>query len=594
MRRFIFVLLLFLGFSNSFAQKPENSPNIIIIFLDDLGYGDLGSYGNPTIHTPNIDKMAQEGMKFTQFYAAASVCTPSRAAILTGRYPIRTGLVRGMIPGRVLFPNDKKGLEHEEVTIAELLKQKDYATKAIGKWHLGDLPKYLPMQQGFDSYYGIPYSNDMDHVPAKNGHAAYKNVPLMRNEKIVERPAVQNTLTKRYTKEAIDFIKDNSKKPFFLYLAHTMPHVPLHASDDFKDTSKRGLYGDVVEEIDWSVEQILSTLKAQGIDKKTLVILTSDNGPWLVQKENGGSAGLLKGGKGTTWEGGMRVPMIARWPGKIPPNTTSVRLSSTMDLLPTIAEITDLPLPDRKIDGKSIFSTLKGAKEENKNDFFAYFRDDRLYAARLGPWKAHFLTQNAYPDGPLKTENPPLLYNVEIDPSERFDLAKEHQDIIQEIRRRSDELLTTITTTRKPNIEAEDLIEQSSVTGGNLRIQDMSEFNGEWSQKSQLWWVNALPGNKLIIPIEVDEKGLYDLYGFFTRAGDYGIIRLFVNGKQVGNLMDGYSPGIEWTGPVSYGEVSFDKGQNKISVEIVGKDERSSGFSDGYLVGIDGFLIKKK
>ncbi|HKK11864.1 MAG TPA: sulfatase, partial [Flavobacteriaceae bacterium] len=288
------------------AQNMDTNPNIIIIFVDDMGYGDLGCYGHPTIRTPQLDKMADEGMRFTQFYVAAAVCTPSRAGLLTGRYPVRTGLVEGIMRRDVLFPNDDNGLSPNEVTIAEVLKQKNYATMAIGKWHLGDLPKYLPTIQGFDSYYGIPYSNDMDYVPAKDGKPGYWNVPLMRNEKIIERPAEQHTLTQRYTKEAIKFIEDNKSRPFFLYLAHSMPHIPIYASSDFEGKSRRGLYGDVVEELDWSTGEILKTLRNLKLDKNTLVIFTSDNGPWLVQKQNGGSAGLLKEGKKTTWEGGMR------------------------------------------------------------------------------------------------------------------------------------------------------------------------------------------------------------------------------------------------------------------------------------------------
>ncbi len=430
------LLILFFGLfcfvSLGQGRPGDQPPNLVIIFTDDLGYGDLAVYGHPTIRTPSLDQMAQEGMRFTQFYVAASVCTPSRAALMTGRYPVRTGLVGGILPGRVLFPNDRVGLPSEEVTIAEVLKQRDYVTMAIGKWHLGHLPEFLPIAQGFDSYFGIPYSNDMDHIAARNGKPAYWNVPLIRDTVIIERPAEQTTLTKRYTEEAVRFIHDNAKKPFFLYLAHTMPHVPLFASPGFVDTSARGLYGDVVEEIDWSVGEVLKAIRETGNAGNTLVIFTSDNGPWLVQQFNGGSAGLLYDGKGTTWEGGMRVPMIAWWPGTVPSGITSHEFVTSLDLLPTAAALGGVSLPDRQLDGYNILPLLQG-EARSPRDFFVYYRGDRVYAARLGPWKAHFITQTAYPDGPLVTHNPPLLYQLHRDPGEHFDLAPQYPEIIDEI-----------------------------------------------------------------------------------------------------------------------------------------------------------------
>ena len=284
------------------VADDSQRPNFIIIFADDLGYGDLGCYGHPTIHTPNLDRMAGQGMRFTQFYSAASVCTPSRAALLTGRLPIRSGMCSDS--RRVLFPDSAEGLPQEEVTLAEALKAQGYATACIGKWHLGHHPEYLPTRHGFDTYFGIPYSNDM------------RPCPLMRNEEVLEEPAEQATLTARYTEEAIGFIKAHRDEPFFLYFPHTFPHVPLFASDRFKGTSKRGLYGDVVEELDWSVGQVLKALEECDLGDRTLVVFTSDNGPWLTQSERGGSAGLLREGKGSTWEGGMREPAIAWWPGR--------------------------------------------------------------------------------------------------------------------------------------------------------------------------------------------------------------------------------------------------------------------------------------
>jgi len=452
--RTILILLsgIFSFASNGQDRRGDQPPNLVIIFADDLGYGDLGVYGHPTIRTPSLDQMAQEGMRFTQFYVAASVCTPSRAALMTGRYPVRTGLVEGILPGRVLFPSDRVGLPREEVTIAEVLKQRDYATMAIGKWHLGHLPEYLPTSQGFDGYFGLPYSNDMDYITARDGKPGYWNVPLIRDTLIIERPAEQTTLTKRYTEEAIRFIRENTGRPFFLYLAHTMPHVPLFASTGFAGTSTRGLYGDVVEEIDWSVGEVLKALRETGIAENTLVIFTSDNGPWLVQGINGGSAGLLREGKGTTWEGGMREPMIAWWPGTIPSGVTSHEIISSLDLLPTAAALAGVSPPDRELDGFNILPLLKG-EAQSLRDFFVFYRGDRVYAARLGPWKAHFITQTAYPDGLPVPHDPPVLYQLDQDPSERFDIASKHPEIIEEIKTHLAEHYAYVGHKRTPSIE---------------------------------------------------------------------------------------------------------------------------------------------
>lgn len=407
-----------LGTEAAAAQSPGGLPNIVIIFADDLGYGDLGCFGHPTIRTPNLDRMAAEGMKLTQFYSAASVCTPSRAALLTGRLPIRNGMCGDR--RRVLFPNSKGGLPDGEITIAEALKTRNYATCCIGKWHLGHLPKYLPTRHGFDYYFGIPYSNDM------------RPTPLMRNEKVIEEPVDQTTLTKRYTREAVKFIERNKDRPFFVYFPHTFPHVPLFASKDFKGKSLRGLYGDVVEELDWSVGQVLQALRNLGLARKTLVFFTSDNGPWLIRKLNGGSAGLLRGGKGSTWEGGMREPCIAWWPGKIEAGSVSAALACTMDLFPTCLELAGLPLPkDRIIDGVSLVPVLMGERQAVRDVMF-YYRGTRLMAVRKGPWKVHFITQAGYGEKPKK-HDPPLLYNLEHDPSEKYDVAKEHPDVIAEI-----------------------------------------------------------------------------------------------------------------------------------------------------------------
>lgn len=425
------------------AAENKSPPNFVVIFCDDLGYGDLGCFGHPTIRTPNLDRMAAEGMKFTQFYSAAPVCTPSRAALMTGRLPARNGMCSNT--RRVLFPDSKGGLPADEITIAEALKTKGYATACIGKWHLGHLPQYLPTKNGFDQYFGIPYSNDMDRVAgAPKGRAAfwnpkirYWNVPLLQNDKIVERPTDQRTITRRYTEEAVKFIKENKDKPFFLYLPQSMPHVPLFASDKFLGTSRRGLYGDVIEEIDWSVGQVLDSLRNLNLDKNTLVFFTSDNGPWLTFDDHGGSAGLLRDGKGSTWEGGMREPTLAWWPGHIKAESVSADVASTMDIFATVHKLADIPMPkDRVLDSHDLSPILLGKGKSTRDTLF-YYRGFRLMAVRKGPWKAHFETQDAYGPGARSPQkhDPPLLYNLEVDPSEKWDVASKHSDVLAEIQK---------------------------------------------------------------------------------------------------------------------------------------------------------------
>ncbi len=421
------------------AAPDKTSPNFVVIFCDDLGYGDLGCYGHPTIRTPQLDRMAREGMKLTQFYSAACVCTPSRAALLTGRLPIRNGMSSDR--RRVLFPDSKGGIQADEVTIAEALKAKGYRTACVGKWHLGHLPEFLPTRHGFDEYFGIPYSNDMDRVSsAPRGREAfhkpkveYWNVPLMRGEKVVERPADQPLLTRRYTEEAVEFIKKNKDEPFFLYLAHSMPHVPLFRSTEFRGQSLRGLYGDVIEEIDWSVGQVLETLRREGLDRRTLVVFTSDNGPWLTFGRQGGSAGLLRDGKGSTWEGGMREPTIAWWPGRVPAASVQPGMASTLDLLPTFLALAGAPPPaDRVLDGFDLSKLLEGSSESPRDHMF-FYRGRQIFAVRKGPFKAHFITKSSYGGEPAKTQDPPLLYNLETDPSETDDVAAHHPDIVAAI-----------------------------------------------------------------------------------------------------------------------------------------------------------------
>lgn len=445
--RQIFTLLLVFSIIIPIVTNGQNSesaqPNFIIIFADDLGYGDLSTYGNPTIETPNLDRMAFEGQKWTNFYAGASVCTPSRAALLTGRLPVRSGMASNK--HRVLFPDSKNGLPASEITLAEQLKTVGYQTAAIGKWHLGHKEQYLPTNNGFDYYFGIPYSNDMDMIggllpywkywqqPNDSIKTEHFNVPLFRNTEIIERPANQNTITTRYSDEAVSYIKQNKNKPFFIYLAHNLPHIPLFASDKFKGTSKRGLYGDVLQEIDNGVGKILKTLEEEGLSENTIVVFTSDNGPWLPFKNNGGSAGLLKAGKGTTWEGGMREPGIFWGPGQIKPGLVT-DLGSTMDLFTTFSSMAGVHLPtDRVLDGIDLTETLLNGEASSRKSIL-YYRGTELYAARLGDYKAHFITQGAYGElGERIDHEIPLLYNLSHDAAEKFDIAAEHPEIILQI-----------------------------------------------------------------------------------------------------------------------------------------------------------------
>jgi arylsulfatase A len=434
-------LALVFCFSNVLVARPSDAPpNFVVIFCDDLGYGDLGCFGHPTISTPHLDRMASEGIKFTQFYAAAPVCTPSRAALLTGRLPARSGMCSDT--RRVLFPTSKSGLPASEITIAESLRAAGYRTGCVGKWHLGHLPAHLPTSNGFDQYFGIPYSNDMDRLASSpKGRAAfleprvsYWNPPLMRDLDIIERPAIQTTITRRYTQEATRFIRDNQERPFFLYLAHSMPHVPLFRSPEFEDHSSRGLYGDVIEEIDGSVGAVLDTLRELRLEDDTLVFFTSDNGPWLIFDQQGGSAGLLRGGKGSTWDGGMREPTVAWWPGKVRPGRVEQQLSSTMDLFATFHNLAKVPLPDdRPLDSHDLTPVLLETGPSSRESLF-YYRGYRLMAMRRGPWKMHLFSQNGYGQPKAVEHETPLLYQLEIDPSEKYDVAEKYPEVIAELR----------------------------------------------------------------------------------------------------------------------------------------------------------------
>ena len=421
------------------CAKKEKSPNVIIIFTDDQGYQDVGFFGSPLIKTPNLDQMAKDGMRFTNFYSASAVCSPSRAALLTGCYPPRVG-----VPV-VLWPASKSGLSNTEVTIADMLKQKGYATQCIGKWHLGDRPEYLPTNQGFNQYYGIPYSNDMsinrgfklaDNIVYNEGMTLDSlkevkwrggKVPLMRQDEVIEYPVDQTTLTQRYTEEAIRFITEKKDSSFFLYLAQTMPHIPLYTSPEFKGKSERGLYGDVIEELDWSMGQILKTLKDLQIDENTLVIFTSDNGPWNLKNGHGGSALPLRGFKFDTYEGGMRVPMIAQWKGKIPTQSECKEIASTIDLLPTIAHLTGAELPGNKIDGENIWSLLSGEPSASTpHEAFFYYSDTIIQAVRSNKWKFR------------EVKGEVELFNLEEDISESKNIAADNPELVEIMRLKRD------------------------------------------------------------------------------------------------------------------------------------------------------------
>ncbi|MDB6030165.1 MAG: arylsulfatase family protein [Verrucomicrobiales bacterium] len=419
------------------AEAANSRPNIVLIFCDDLAYGDLASYGNKKAKTPNLDRMAAEGMRFTDFYVGQPVCSASRAALLTGCYPNRVG-IQGALP-----PRARTGLNPREITIAEILKERGYATAIYGKWHLGDSPECLPTRQGFDEYFGLPYSNDMWPNHPTSG-TNYPPLPLFENEKVVELMPDQTKLTTWYTERAVKFIEKNKERPFFLYLPHSMPHVPLHVSDKHKGKSGSGLYGDVIMEIDWSVGEILKTLKQNGLDEKTLVMFSSDNGPWLLYGNHAGDARPLREGKMTSFEGGVREPFIARWPGRIPAGKVSHELATAMDLLPTFARVAGGKVPaDRIIDGKDIWPLLSGEPEaKSPHKAYYYYWGDHLQAVRSGPWKLHLpheyaSVEPAGKDGkPGKNRNRLIgleLFNLEADPGETTDVSDRNSDVMEQL-----------------------------------------------------------------------------------------------------------------------------------------------------------------
>lgn len=416
-------------------------PNIVLIFTDDQGYADVGCFGAEGFETPHLDRMAEEGTRFTNFHVPQPVCSASRAALMTGCYPTRVGIEGA------LNPRSRFGLSSGERTLAELLKDRGYTTGMVGKWHLGHHPEFLPTRHGFDEWFGLPYSNDMWPLGKRSDSPP---LPMFENDEVVIAGVTaddQAQLTTWYTERAVKFIEKNKEHPFFLYVAHTMPHVPLFVSDKFKGKSKRGLYGDVIMEIDWSVGQILDALKRNGLDERTWVIFTSDNGPWLLYGEHGGSAKPLREGKATNWEGGTRVPCIMRWPGQIPAATTSDAMLMTIDLMPTVAQLVDAKLPDHPIDGRDVWPIISGQKDAKNphSSYWYYWQPSELRAVVTGDgrWKLQF--PHTYPSvvGGTPGQNgirgrmtrgeilKPELYDLLNDPGEAANVVEKHPDIVQ-------------------------------------------------------------------------------------------------------------------------------------------------------------------
>lgn len=441
-------LVLFSCAEKKKESKPEVPPNVILIFTDDQGYQDVGTFGSPNIETPNLDQMAKEGVKLTSFYSAQPICSASRAGILTGCYPNRIGIHNALGPGSPI------GINASEMTIAEMLKNIGYKTAIFGKWHLGDSPKFMPTSHGFDEFFGIPYSNDMwPYHPQQGTVFNFGPLPLYENETVLDTLTDQSQLTTQITERSVDFINRNKNNPFFLYVPHPQPHVPLFVSDKFKGKSERGLYGDVIMEIDWSVGEILAALKKNGLEDNTVVIFTSDNGPWLAYGNHAGSALPLREGKGTSWEGAQREPFIMRYPNKITPGKTIDIPVMAIDILPTLAEITGARLPNLTIDGKSAWSLLRGESQESPQEaYFFYYRINELMGVRYGKWKMYFPHTYRTMDGqePGKDGLPGEyrmiemeeieLYDVSTDISETKNVAEDHPEVVDKIKILSNEM----------------------------------------------------------------------------------------------------------------------------------------------------------
>lgn len=440
--------LLYLGLTLfSCAEKkekkdPKSPPNVILIFTDDQGYEDIGANGSSNIETPNLDQMAKDGIRLTSFYSAQPICSASRAGILTGCYPNRIGIHNALGPGSPV------GINASEMTIAEMLQNTGYKTAIFGKWHLGDSPKFLPTRHGFDEFFGIPYSNDMwPYHPQQGTVFNFGPLPLYENEKVLDTLTDQSQLTTQITERSVDFINRNKNNPFFLYVPHPQPHVPLYVSDKFKGKSKRGLYGDVIMEIDWSVGEILKALKTNGLDENTLVIFTSDNGPWLAYGNHAGSALPFREGKGTAWEGAQREPFVLRYPKEIKAGRTIDVPVMAIDILPTIAEVTGARLPNLTIDGKSAWSVFTGESNESPQEaYFFYYRVNELMGVRYGKWKMYFPHRYRTMEGqePGKDGLPGQykmidmeeieLYDVSTDLSETNNVAEKNPEVVDKIK----------------------------------------------------------------------------------------------------------------------------------------------------------------
>ena len=449
LKRFALAAIVTLCSTAVMAADRSSSPNIIIVFMDDMGYADIGPFGAEGYETPNFDRMAKEGRKFTDFYVTQAVCSASRAGLLTGCYNVRVGILGA------LGPSAKHGINSDEVTIAEICKQKGYATACYGKWHLGHHEKFLPMQHGFDDYFGLPYSNDMWpyhpgvlHLPMEQRLKRWPHLPLIDKNEVVN-PKVtgkdQEQLTTQYTERTVQFIEKNKDRPFFVYLPHSMVHVPLYVSDKFKGKSKRGLFGDVMMEIDWSMGQIFDTLRKHDLDKNTLVIFTSDNGPWLNYGDHAGSAGPLREGKGTMFDGGCRESTLFWWPGTIPADSVCKTPAMTIDILPTIANLIDAKLPDHKIDGKDIWPLIKGeSNAASPQEAYYFYYGSQLQAIRQGKWKLHFphnyRTLNGRKGGtggiPVNYDSAKIdlaLFDMENDIGETTDVKDKHPDVVTKL-----------------------------------------------------------------------------------------------------------------------------------------------------------------
>ena len=434
-----FALLLTIAAVVGACAKPTLRPNVVLILTDDQGWADLGSYGASDLHTPNLDRLAMGGTRFTDFYSVAGSCSPSRAALLTGMYPQRVS-----IPG-VLMPQSNRGLHPDERTLAEMLWDLGYATACFGKWHLGHAPQHLPTNHGFDAYFGIPYSNDMTPDSTKNPNPYARRhppLPLVEGVTTVETEPDQTQLTRQYTERAIAFIEAHHDEPFFVYLPHTFPHMPLHVSDEFAGKTPRGLYGDVIMEIDWSTGRIMEAIERYGLAKKTLVIFTSDNGPWLIKSPYSGSAGMLREGKGTTFEGGHRVPTLMSWPGVIPAGQVSRIVASGLDIMPTIAAVTDAPPGPFSFDGRNLIPEVRG--EASSVVPFFFYAGRQLQAVRAGQWKVHVPHRyRSIHGGMLATPTHPgayrqdsiglALFDLATDPAESVNLAGTYPDTVRHL-----------------------------------------------------------------------------------------------------------------------------------------------------------------